>query len=672
MNELQKETSPYLLQHAKNPVHWKAWNDETLAKAQNENKLIIISIGYSACHWCHVMEHESFENIEVANVMNNNFINIKIDREERPDIDAVYMKAVQLMTGRGGWPMNVVALPDGRPVWGGTYFKKNDWINSLEKLQELYIEKPDLLVEYADKLTEGISSISLIPLNENNSVFGNEEFENLIKKWKKSFDWEFGGMARAPKFMMPNNYEFLLRLGVKQKSQELLDFVNLTLTKMAYGGIFDVVDGGFSRYSVDMKWHIPHFEKMGYDNGQMVVLYCNAYKVFGNDLFKEIVFKTLNFIEKEWLSSYGSFYSAFDADSLNEENKLEEGAFYSWKKTELQEIISDDFELFSKVFNINEFGFWENENYVLIQNNSLEEIANENMITTELLKSKKSNWEKKLYDYREQRKKPLLDDKCLTSWNAIILKGFAEAYKTFGEENYKCIAINNGEFIAKNCWSEDGFLFRNFKNGKSSITGYLEDYAHVIDAFISLYEITLDEKWLFYSKQLTHYCFDYFYNEKQQFFSFKHKNDSQLISEHFEIEDNVIPSANAVMARNLKKLSVYYENNYFETIAKKMLQNILPIIDYASAFSNWLQLYLDFDEQHKELAICGKESDYFVEKINKKYLPNITIAATEKDSMLPFLRNRTHNDKTYFYLCENKSCSAPTESFETILQNIEN
>lgn len=672
MNELQKETSPYLLQHAKNPVHWKAWNDETLAKAQNENKLIIISIGYSACHWCHVMEHESFENIEVANVMNNNFINIKIDREERPDIDAVYMKAVQLMTGRGGWPMNVVALPDGRPVWGGTYFKKNDWINSLEKLQELYIEKPDLLVEYADKLTEGISSISLIPLNENNSVFGNEEFENLIKKWKKSFDWEFGGMARAPKFMMPNNYEFLLRLGVKQKSQELIDFVNLTLTKMAYGGIFDVVDGGFSRYSVDMKWHIPHFEKMGYDNGQMVVLYCNAYKVFGNDLFKEIVFKTLNFIEKEWLSSYGSFYSAFDADSLNEENKLEEGAFYSWKKTELQEIISDDFELFSKVFNINEFGFWENENYVLIQNNSLEEIANENMITTELLKSKKSNWEKKLYDYREQRKKPLLDDKCLTSWNAIILKGFAEAYKTFGEENYKCIAINNGEFIAKNCWSEDGFLFRNFKNGKSSITGYLEDYAHVIDAFISLYEITLDEKWLFYSKQLTHYCFDYFYNEKQQFFSFKHKNDSQLISEHFEIEDNVIPSANAVMARNLKKLSVYYENNYFETIAKKMLQNILPIIDYASAFSNWLQLYLDFDEQHKELAICGKESDYFVKKINKKYLPNITIAATEKDSMLPFLRNRTHNDKTYFYLCENKSCSAPTESFETILQNIEN
>jgi uncharacterized protein YyaL (SSP411 family) len=672
MNELQKETSPYLLQHAKNPVHWKAWNDDTLAKAQNENKLIIISIGYSACHWCHVMEHESFENIEVANVMNSNFINIKIDREERPDIDAVYMKAVQLMTGRGGWPMNVVALPDGRPVWGGTYFKKNDWINSLEKLQELYIEKPDLLVEYADKLTEGISSISLIPLNENNSVFGNEEFENLIKKWKKSFDWEFGGMARAPKFMMPNNYEFLLRLGVKQKSQELIDFVNLTLTKMAYGGIFDVVDGGFSRYSVDMKWHIPHFEKMGYDNGQMVVLYCNAYKVFGNDLFKEIVFKTLNFIEKEWLSPYGSFYSAFDADSLNEENKLEEGAFYSWKKTELQEIISDDLELFSKVFNINEFGFWENENYVLIQNNSLEEIANENMITTELLKSKKSNWEKKLYDYREQRKKPLLDDKCLTSWNAIILKGFAEAYKTFGEENYKCIAINNGEFIVKNCWSEDGFLFRNFKNGKSSITGYLEDYAHVIDAFISLYEITLDEKWLFYSKQLTHYCFDYFYNEKQQFFSFKHKNDSQLISEHFEIEDNVIPSANAVMARNLKKLSVYYENNYFETIAKKMLQNILPIIDYASAFSNWLQLYLDFDEQHKELAICGKESDYFVKKINKKYLPNITIAATEKDSMLPFLRNRTHNDKTYFYLCENKSCSAPTESFETILQNIEN
>lgn len=672
MNELQKETSPYLLQHAKNPVHWKAWNDDTLAIAQNESKLILISIGYSACHWCHVMEHESFENIEVAKVMNSNFINIKIDREERPDIDAVYMKAVQLMTGRGGWPMNVVALPDGRPIWGGTYFKKNDWINSLEKLQELYKEKPDLLLEYADKLTEGISAISLIPLNENHSIFGNEEFENLITKWKKSFDWEYGGMARAPKFMMPNNYDFLLRLGVKQKSQELLDFVNLTLIKMAYGGIFDVVNGGFSRYSVDMKWHIPHFEKMGYDNGQMVVLYCNAYKVFGNDLFREIVFKTLNFIEKEWLSPYGSFYSAFDADSLNDENKLEEGAFYYWKKAELLEIISDDFELFSKVFNINEYGLWENENYVLIQNNSLEEIANKNLIALELLKSKKSSWEKKLYNYREQRKKPLLDDKCLTSWNAIILKGFAEAYKTFGEENHKNIAINNGEFIVKNCWSEDGFLFRNFKNGKSTITGYLEDYAHVIDAFISLYEITFDEKWLFYSKQLTHYCFDYFYNEKQQFFSFKHKHDSQLISEHYEIEDNVIPSANSVMARDLKKLSVYYENDYFEKISQKMLQNILPIVDYASAFSNWLQLYLDFNDHHKELAICGKESVHFAKKINEKYLPNITIAVAKNESKLPFLRNRTRDEKTFFYLCENKSCSAPTESFETILQNIEN
>jgi uncharacterized protein YyaL (SSP411 family) len=672
MNELHKETSPYLLQHANNPVHWKAWSNETLSLAQKENKLVLISIGYSACHWCHVMEHESFENNEVAKVMNSYFINIKIDREERPDVDAVYMKAVQLMTGRGGWPMNVVTLPNGKPVWGGTYFRKNDWINSLEKLQELYNEKPELLLEYADKLTEGISSISLVPINDDKTVFSKEQLENLIVKWKKSFDWEYGGMARAPKFMMPNNYEFLLRIGVLQKNKELIDFVNLTLTKIYYGGIFDTVDGGFSRYAVDMKWHIPHFEKMGYDNGQMVSLYCNAYKVFKNETFKEVVFKTLNFVEREWLSPYGSFYSAFDADSFNEDNKLEEGAFYSWKKEELERLISDDFDLFSKVFNINEYGFWENDNYVLIQNKSLEEIARENSIDSRLLKEKKSSWEKTLYDYREQRKKPLLDDKCLTSWNAILLKGFVDAYKTFGDEKHKEIALKNGEFLQKNCWDNDGFLYRNFKNGKNSIVGYLEDYAHVIDAFISLYEITFDENWLFNAKQLTHYCFDYYYNEKQQFFAFNHKNDSQLIAEHYEVEDNVIPAANSVMARNLKKLGVYFENNYFEEIAQKMLQNILPTIDYPSAFSNWLMLHLDFDEQNKELAIFGNESFDYAKRLNTKYLPNIILAVAKNESKLPFLKDKQETKSTKFYLCQNKSCSAPTENFELLLQNIEN
>lgn len=279
MNELHLETSPYLLQHANNPVFWKAWNSTSLAEAKEKNQLIIISIGYSACHWCHVMEHESFENEAVAAVMNAHFVNIKVDREERPDVDAVYMKAVQIMTGHGGWPLNIVALPDGRPVWGGTYFRKDEWTDTLEQLQKMYRLAPEKMVDYAEKLHQGIEAISIIQNDGSENSNQKLLLENLVTKWKKSFDWEFGGMARAPKFMMPNNYQFLLRYAHQNQDAELLEFVNLTLTKMGGGGIFDTVDGGFSRYSVDLKWHVPHFEKMLYDNGQLISLYSDAYKL---------------------------------------------------------------------------------------------------------------------------------------------------------------------------------------------------------------------------------------------------------------------------------------------------------------------------------------------------------------------------------------------------------
>lgn len=670
MNELHLETSPYLLQHANNPVFWKAWNSISLAEAKSKNKLIIISIGYSACHWCHVMEHESFENKEVAAVMNADFVNIKIDREERPDIDAVYMKAVQMMTGQGGWPMNVVALPDGRPVWGGTYFRKNDWINALQKLQELYIEKPETILEYAEKLHDGLQVISIEPINNYATHFDFEIIGSLIEKWQKSFDWEFGGMARAPKFMMPTNYEFLLRYGYQTNNKTLLEFVDLTLTKMAYGGLFDTVDGGFSRYSVDMKWHVPHFEKMLYDNGQLVSLYANAYKLTGNKHYKEVIEKTLSFIEKEWLTSEGSFYSALDADSLNAENHLEEGAFYVWKKEELSTILKEDFELFSTVFNINEFGFWEHDNYVLIQNQSLEEIAKQQYVTLDFLEEKKKTWEQKLYIEREKRNKPRLDDKCLTSRNAIMLKGFVDAYKALNEEKYLKIALENAAFIIKNVWALEGNLFRTYKNGKATINGYLEDYAHVIQAFITLYEATLDEKWLQNAKQLMDYCFDFFYDEKTQYFSFTSKNDAALIAPHFEVEDNVIPAANSVMANNLFRLSIYFNHSYYETICQQMVQNIVPTIDYPSAFSNWLQVLLNFSEQNKEVAICGENALHFIEKINKEYLPNLIIAGTNTVSTLPFLENRFEPTKDLFYLCQNKTCELPTTNFDALWDNL--
>ena len=670
MNELHLETSPYLLQHANNPVHWKAWNTNALAKAKKENKLIIVSIGYSACHWCHVMEHESFENQKVAKTMNQHFINIKVDREERPDVDAVYMKAVQIMTGRGGWPMNVVTLPDGRPIWGGTYFRKDEWVNSLEQLQELYQSNPEKILEYAEKLHQGLKATSVIENDNPSEDFNDETLELLVTKWQKSFDWEFGGMARAPKFMMPTNYQFLLRYAYQSKNEKLLEFVNLTLTKMAYGGLFDTIDGGFSRYSVDMKWHVPHFEKMLYDNGQLVSLYADAYKLTQNKLYKDIIEKTLYFVEKEWLTAEGSFYSALDADSLNQKNQLEEGAFYVWEKSELQTLLGQDFELFSHVYNINEFGLWEHENYVLIQNNSLEKIAENYTISLSELENKKKDWEKLLYHEREKRSKPRLDDKCITSWNGLMLKGFVDAYKALNNESYLKIALQNADYIIKNLWTTEGNLLHNYKNGKANINGYLEDYALVIDAFISLYEATLDEKWLFNSKQLTDYVFDYFYNENATFFTFTSSLDAPLIVKHFENEDNVIPASNSVMANNLFRLSIYFNNSYYEKVALKMLEIILPNIDYPSAFSNWLSVFLNFSEQNKELAICGQEAFTYISKINQSYHPNIIIAGTKIPSTLPFLQDRFSEETTLFYLCQNKTCKMPSDNFNEIIKQV--
>ena len=588
MNLLSQETSPYLLQHANNPVHWKAWNANSLAEAKEKNSLIIISIGYSACHWCHVMEHESFEDQEVADVMNKSFVNIKVDREERPDVDAVYMKAVQLMIRRGGWPLNVVTLPDGRPIWGGTYFRKQEWMETLGQLQEVYHSNPEKVIDYAGKLHEGIQLLSIIENQKPETKLNQEDLIPLVEKWAADFDWEFGGMSRAPKFMMPNNYHFLLRFAFQKNDMKLFDFVNLTLTRMAFGGIFDTIDGGFSRYSVDNKWHVPHFEKMLYDNGQLISLYSDAYKLTKNPLYKEVIQKTLSFVERELMNSEGGFYCALDADSLNAENHLEEGAFYVWKIPELKIIIGDDYDLFSQVFNINTFGLWEDENYVLIQNKSLEEIAKSNNITVSTLQKKKIFWEKILYIKREKRSKPRLDDKCLTSWNAIMLKGFVDAYKALEDENYLILALKNADFIIKNLWSSDGNLFHNYKNEKSTVNGYLEDYCFVISAFISLYEVTFDEKWLQYAKQLTDYSLEHFYDEKSGFFAFTSNLDEALITAHFETEDNVIPASNSVMGKNLFKLSIYFENSFYEKVSQRMLQNIIPNIEYPSAYSNWM------------------------------------------------------------------------------------
>jgi uncharacterized protein YyaL (SSP411 family) len=670
MNQLISETSPYLLQHANNPVHWKAWSKDSLALAQKNNTLIIISIGYSACHWCHVMEHESFENNEVAQTMNQHFINIKVDREERPDVDAIYMKAIQIMTGRGGWPLNIVALPDGRPVWGGTYFHKEEWISTLEKLNHIYQSNPEKMIEYAENLQLGINSLNFSNTEITSEQLNQKCIEPLVEKWQKSFDLDFGGMARAPKFMMPNNYKFLLRYGHQENKQDILDFVNLTLTKMAFGGLFDTVDGGFSRYSVDMKWHVPHFEKMLYDNGQLISIFADAYKLTKNLLYKEVIEKTLQFVSRELINNENGFYCALDADSLDRNGHLEEGAFYVWIQSDLETIINEDFPLFSQVFNVNEFGYWENNNYVLIQNQELKVIAKNNKIELSELKTKKKNWEKLLFDEREKRSKPRLDDKSLTSWNALMLKGYIDAFKALGDEKYLAIALKNAHFIIDKLLLPEGNLLHNYKNGNANINGYLEDYCFVIEAFISLYEVTIDEKWIRISKQLTDYCFDHFYDETAQFFSFTSKNDDPLIATHYETEDNVIPASNSVMANNLYQLSIYFQNQYYESIGMKMLKKIIPNIDYPSAYSNWLNVLMNYSEKQKELAICGDNALEYLSKINREYHPNLILAGANKISELPFLKDRFIENEMLFYVCQNQTCQLPTSYFNEVLNKI--
>ena len=670
-NSLINETSPYLLQHAHNPVNWKAWNTETLQEAKDEKKLMIISVGYSACHWCHVMEKESFEDSTVAAVMNKNFISVKVDREERPDVDQIYINAVQLMTGSAGWPLNVITLPDGRPVWGGTYFTKKAWLNSLEKMQKLYDKNPQNLIDYADKLEEGIKSMDLIEVNTNELNFIDFPIENTIKNWSTTFDNKYGGPNRAPKFMMPNNLNYLLRYGLKNKDKQILDYVYLTLDNIAYGGVYDHIGGGFSRYSTDMKWHVPHFEKMLYDNAQLVSLYSQAYKATKNPLYKEVVKETLEYIKKEMTHQDGAFYSSLDADSVSEDGELEEGAYYVFNKEELKLQLKEDFSLFSEYYNITNYGKWEKGNYVLIRKKSDQEIIVEFSISQEELNQKKKKWKQLLLAYRNNRAKPRLDDKSLTSWNALMIKGYVDAYKAFQVPEYLNAAQTNAQFLIDHQLQENDALNHSYKDGKSTINGYLEDYAAAIDAFIALYEVTLNEFWINKANELAAYTFENFFDAEKNMFYFTSKEDEKLVARNFEYRDNVVPASNSMMAKNLLILSHHFDNKKYLTTASKMLHNVQPEIEsYPSGFSNWLDLMANFQDNFYEVVVVGKDASKKIAELNARYLPNILIAGSTSESKNPLLNYRYIDGETLIYVCVNNSCKLPVSDISEALNFI--
>lgn len=673
-NSLIKESSPYLLQHAHNPVNWFAWNDETLAKAKQENKPILISIGYSACHWCHVMEHESFEDEQVAQLMNDHFICIKVDREERPDIDQVYMTAVQLMTGQGGWPLNCFALPDGRPVFGGTYFPKQKWMDVLLNIADLYTEQPQRFLDYAEQLTEGIKLAELVKVNDASIEFNIDTLHQTYANWKIRFDTVEGGPNISPKFPLPNNYQFLLQYAFSKSLSnemqiEVLKQVELTLKKMAYGGIYDQIGGGFARYSTDHYWKAPHFEKMLYDNAQLVTLYSLAFQATKNPLYKQIVFETLAFIEREMTSGEGAFYSALDADSEGIEGK-----FYVWTKEELQSVLKERFNLFADYFNINERGLWEHDNYILLRHESDEVVAANHNISVPELQKIISGIKNELLEIRGKRIRPGLDNKVLTSWNALMLKGYIDAYNAFDEQHFLEVALKNVNYLFENAIHEQNkishLVLSAPANGKENI-GFLEDYCFFIEALIALYEATFNETYLLKANDLMNYCIRHFMDKNSGMFYFTSDQSIALIARKMELTDNVIPASNSSIAKSLFRLGLHLENEKHTDMSKKMLTNVLnEIPNYGAGYSNWGMLLLNLTQPFYEIAIVGKSVDEKRKAFNKHYLPNVIFAGSANESLLPLLKNRTLEGQTFIYVCTNKACLQPVTETEQAIQQM--
>ncbi len=660
-NALIHASSPYLLQHAHNPVNWVEWSEETLQRAKNEDKMILVSIGYSACHWCHVMEHESFENEEVAELMNQHFICIKVDREERPDIDQIYMDAVQLLTGRGGWPLNCFALPDGRPLHGGTYFPIEQWKKTLQSIADFYRDRKEEAFQYAAELTSGINKLDhIIPVE--NAEIKLETIDKAVENWSKNFDLIYGGYNWAPKFPMPNNWVFYLQYYKQSNNPLYLDAVIKTLDGMANGGIFDQIEGGFARYSTDLYWKAPHFEKMLYDNGQLVGLYANAYQLTKNNLYKDIVYKTHQFLQHELTHETGLFYSALDADSEGVEGK-----YYIWTRQELVSILGDDEPLFSIYYSVDAYGNWEHGANILYKTRShegLEKLTGKTIIEIEQIIKKCNTL---LLTERNKKTKPGLDDKVITSWNALIISGYCEAFKAFGENAFYTTAQKALDSILQYLWV-DKTLYRIYKNGKISIPGFAEDYACLTKALIDFYQISFDEKYLIKANELMELSKAYFYSEEKKLFYFKSNTDAALIARKLDLTDDVIPSANSIFGHCLQALSFYFSNNHYE----KMVDDMLLLVQQkfaktTSSYTNWMQLSLNKLQGVKQIVIAGPEAKNYFEQLNQNYLPNTLFALAAEQSVISLVKDKLPiENKTTIYICQDKTCGLPVFSLEGI------
>jgi uncharacterized protein YyaL (SSP411 family) len=670
-NRLIHASSPYLLQHAYNPVDWFAWENEALEKARFEDKPILVSIGYSACHWCHVMERECFENEQIAALMNQYFVCIKIDREERPDIDHIYMEALQLMGLQGGWPLNVFLTPDLKPFYGGTYFPPKKWTNILQQIAHGFANHRGQLEESADSFVAELnrSELEKYNLKAGNNDFNEATLNKMYDKLSKRFDIRLGGMDKAPKFPMPCIWEFLMRYAYFTGNTNALAHLKFTLSQIGKGGIYDQIGGGFARYSVDAAWFVPHFEKMLYDNGQLLSLYASAYALTGSTAYKQIIDETISFTARELTTPEGAFYAALDADSQGVEGK-----FYVWKAEEIDQLLGTEAQLFKQFYNVKSHGNWEEGENILHQTSSNEDFAAHHNIASNIFDVMLKNWKEKLLSERAKRVRPGLDDKVITSWNALMLKGLADAFAVLQDEKYLALALKNADFIATHLLQPDGKLWHSCKIGKTpTIIGYLEDYACVIQGFLAVYQVTFDEKWLQYAKKVTDYSITHFYDHKEEMFFFTDDTAERLIARKKEIFDNVIPASNSIMARAMQQLAVIFEENIYQQITEKMIAKIAPLLEVEVQYlSNWACLYADLVSQPIEVVITGKEAKKYALELRKNYLPNVIILATTEHSTLPLFEGRlTDLTQTYLFVCQNKTCSLPLKSVEEALKLIQ-
>ena len=682
-NRLAQETSPYLQQHAHNPVDWYPWGPEALGRAQAEQKPILVSIGYAACHWCHVMERESFENAAVASVMNKHFVCIKVDREERPDVDQIYMDAVHAMGLQGGWPLNVFLTSEAKPFYGGTYFPQGKWVQLLENIGQAYAgEHRSELEQSAERFMEVIGTSELTKYGAHNrnlaqeadyntlhaigvvpetgpAGVSDEEFKLLVYNLGVNFDRANGGMNRAPKFPMPSIWRFLLRAHVVSGSQTVLDQTVLTLREMAWGGIYDQAHGGFARYSVDGEWLAPHFEKMLYDNGQLISLYSEAFQVTQDELFREVVYDTVEFIRLELTNAEGGFYSSLDADSEGEEGK-----FYVFTKEELRAILGDEEPLFSDYYNCTAAGNWEHGRNILHRRETDEAFAAAHQLAPGVVPELVTGWKQKIMAVRATRIRPGLDDKVLTGWNALLLQGLTDAYRAFGEPEFLVMAEHNARFIEANLRNGER-LYRTCKNGRASISGFLEDYALVIQAYISLYEVSFTESWLREAEKLTEYVLNHFFDPLETQFFYTDSSAEPLITRKKELFDNVIPASNSVMAQNLRRLGRHLEHPRYVDLATTMLAQVRHlVVKEPQHLTNWASLYAALLRPGAEVSIMGPEAETMREELSRQFLFDTVLTGTETASDLPLLKllKPAPDARTAMHVCRNQACLAPVYS----------